>query len=146
MSSFSGNLRLDFGDWKKAGRIAILCNQVIWICTDKGAEFYVTLPDGYMSDGVSVPRWLWWFLPPWGDRATFAALLHDYLLDRLQGFEPGGPVAGTETREQCDQQFLIALLALGVPKWKAYLAWAGVRAHSIRLQITGTTDRPILTS
>lgn len=134
---FSGRLQLDFGDWDKAGRIAITLSPVIWTMPDIGA----TIPAGYMSDGASVPQWLWWFLPPWGDRATFAALLHDYLLDRLQGFQPGGAIAAT--RSACDRQFLLACLALGVPAWKAYAAYFGVRAHSIRLQLTGTADHPI---
>ncbi len=137
MAQFSGRLQLDFGDWDKAGRIAITLTSVLWTTSDTA----VTIPAGYMSDGAAVPRWLWWFLPPWGDRATFAALLHDYLLDRLQGFAPGGPIV--ETRAECDRQFLLACLALGVPSWKAFAVYLGVRAHSIRLRLTGSTDRPI---
>jgi hypothetical protein len=143
MSIFVGNLRLDFGDWGKAGRIAILLGVVTWISTDAKYPMLVNIRDEYMSDGASVPWFLWWFLPPWGDRSTFAALLHDYLLDRLQGWEPGGPVTGAETRELCDRQYLIASLALSVAPWRAYLAWLGVRAHSIHLALTGATDRPI---
>lgn len=138
---FTGSLQLDFGDWQHAGRIAITLTQVTW---DNG-DLNATIPAGYMSDGASVPRWLWWFLPPWGDRSTFAALLHDYLLDRLQGFIPGGPVQGAETRAKCDAQFLAALLALKVEWWRAYPAWAGVRAHSIRLELFGQSDQPLTT-
>ena len=137
MGRFTGNLQLDFGDWEKAGRIAITLAIVNWLT----ATLTVVIPAGFMSDGASVPRFLWWFLPPWGDRATFAALLHDYLLNRLQGFEPGGPIL--LTRKECDDQFLAALLALGVPSWRAHIAWAGVRAHSIQLALTGRTDRPL---
>lgn len=137
--SFTGNLQLDFGDWQKAGRIAITLAPVGW----SSNTVTVTIPAGYMSDGASVPRLLWWLLPPWGDRATFAALLHDYLLDRLQSYKAGGPIRGAETRALCDGQFLEALLALRVARWRAYLAWAGVRAHSIRLALTGGTDRPL---
>lgn len=134
---FVGNLQLDFGEWKNAGRIAETLSPVIW----SSNSVSVTIPAGYMSDGASVPQPLWWFLPPWGDRATFAALLHDYLLDRLQGFRPGGAVDGATDRAQCDGQFLEALLALGVPAWRAYPAWLGVRAHSILLR--GGKDKPL---
>jgi hypothetical protein len=137
---FSGNLQLDFGDWRRAGRIAVTLAPVDW----HGASVAVTIPAGYMSDGASVPRLLWWFLPPWGDRATFAALLHDYLLDRLQGFENGGPIIGAATRKACDGEFLAALLALEVPRWRAWLAWSAVRAHSVRIVIAGSADRPLL--
>ncbi len=134
--SFTGNLQLDFGDWQSAGRIAITLGPVLWL-----GEVSVTIPSGYMSDGASVPRLLWWLLPPWGDRATFAALLHDYLLARLQGFEPGGPILATRT--ECDAEFLAALLALKVAPWRAYLVWAGVRLHSFWLAVTRTTDQPL---
>lgn len=139
--NFVGNLQLDFGDWQNAGRIAITLAPVNW----QSATVTVTIPTGYMSDGASVPQLLWWFLPPWGDRATFAALLHDYLLDRLQGFEGGGAVSGAVDRAACDGQFLESLLSLKVPAWRAYLAWAGVRVHSIRLLIFGGKDRPLAT-
>lgn len=137
--SFAGNLQLDFGDWKNAGRIAITLSPVGWTSD----TVQVAIPAGYMSDGASVPRFLWWFLPPWGDRATFAALLHDYLLDRLQSYQAGGPIRGAATRKACDDQFLAALLAVGVASWRAHLAWAGVRAHSICLGLTGGRDRPL---
>ena len=137
---FAGSLQLDFGDWEKAGRIAITLGPVKWA----SSTVTVTIPAGYMSDGASVPQLLWWFLPPWGDRATFAALLHDYLLDRLQGFETGGAVAGATDRVTCDGQFLEALLSLKVPAWRAYLVWTGVRAHSIRLSLFGGKDRPLV--
>lgn len=141
-----GRLQLDFGDWGHAGRIAESLTPVTWACTREKYPLSVTIPAGYMSDGASVPRWLWWFLPPWGDRATFAALIHDYLLDRLQGFIPGGPVPGTDTREDCDRQFLFALLALDIHPLRAHAVWLGVRLHSIRLSITGGADRPLVTS
>jgi hypothetical protein len=136
---FTGSLQLDFGDWQKAGRIACTLSAVRW---DDG-RVGVIIPAGFMSDGASVPQFLWWFLPPWGDRSTFAALLHDYLLDRLQGFVPGGAVTGVANRAACDGLFLAALLVLGVPRWRATLAWAGVRAHSILLALRGGADHPI---
>ena len=135
MHTFTGSLQLDFGEWHNAGRIAVTLAPVTW----SGGP--ITIPAGYMSDGASVPRYLWWFLPPWGDRATFAALLHDYLLDRLQGFLPGGPVAGAHNRAKCDGQFFAALLTLGVPHWRAWLVWLGVRAHSVLLR--GANDKPL---
>lgn len=119
--TFTGRLKLDFGDWgAKVGRIAILLEPVGW----RG----ITLPSGFMSDGASVPRFLWWFLPPWGDRATVAALVHDFACDSLKS---GAPVPGGETRAKCDGLFRDALHELGVARWRAWLCWAGVRAYSI---------------
>lgn len=119
--SFAGRLQLDFGDWgPEVGRIAILLAPVTW----RG----ITLPAGFMSDGATVPRFLWWFLPPWGDRSTVAALIHDFACDSLKA---GAPVSGGDTRLACDRLFRLAMLELGVSPWLAWISWAGVRAYSI---------------
>ncbi|RUT32648.1 DUF1353 domain-containing protein [Arsenicitalea aurantiaca] len=115
-----GRIVLDFGDWGSAGRIAILVEPLAW----RG----ITVPAGFMSDGASVPRPLWWFLPPWGDRATAAALIHDYLCDML---DRGKPVAGYASRALCDRAYFDALIDLGVSRPRAVLCWAGVRTYSI---------------
>jgi hypothetical protein len=47
-------IKLEFGDWgADVGRIAILLEPMT-LCG-------ITVPDGVMSDGASVPRLLWWF-------------------------------------------------------------------------------------
>jgi hypothetical protein len=115
--SFSGSLQLDFGDWGRAGRIAITLSPITW----RG----ITLPAGFMSDGASVPRALWWFMPPWGDRSTLAALFHDFVC------EARPPLPGLETRAACDRLLYDALIDLCVARWRARLAWAGVRAASL---------------
>lgn len=120
-SEFAGRLRLDFGDWGAGvGRIAILLEPVSW----RG----ILLPAGFMSDGASVPRVLWWFLPPWGDVSTVAALVHDFACDSLKA---GAPVPGGATRSGCDRLFRDALISTGVPAWRAWVCWSGVRAYSI---------------
>lgn len=119
--TFYGRLHLDFGDWgPEVGRIAILLAPVTW----RG----ITLPTGFMSDGATVPRLLWSFLPPWGDRSTVAALIHDFSCDSLKA---GRAVPGGHTRFACDRLFRDALMELGVASWRAWTCWAGVRAYSI---------------
>src|SRR5690606_17259209 len=114
---FVGRLQLDFGDWgKDVGRIAVTLSPITW------TRYGYILPEGFMSDGASVPRPLWWFLPPWGDRSTIAALFHDWLCETRPG---------AETRSDCDGMFRECLIDLGVEPWRAWLAWAGVRAFSI---------------
>jgi hypothetical protein len=122
---FTGALRVEFGDWgPDVGRMARLLGPVEWSC----GAVRVVVPAATMTDGASVPRPLWWFLPPWGDEATLPAVLHDYLCEQL---DLGRPVAGCETRAACDWQFLEALRARGVRGWRAYAAWLGVRLNSI---------------
>ena len=115
------NIKLEFGDWgPEVGRIAILLDPMT-LCG-------ITVPAGAMSDGASVPRLLWWFLPPWGDAATPAAILHDFTCDELAA---GRPLNDGRTRAACDGLFRKALMALGSAPWRAWLCWAGVRAYSI---------------
>jgi hypothetical protein len=121
VAGFSGRLQLDFGDWgPDVGRIATTLSDIGW-------RGYL-LPKAFMSDGASVPRPLWWFLPPWGDRATVAALFHDWLCDELNA---GRPKPGAVTRADCDRLFRECLIDLGVSPWRAWTCWAGVRAFSI---------------
>lgn len=130
MNRFIGNLQLDFGDWTATGngRIAILTGPMTWICESPGCEMTVTIPAGYMTDGATLPQFLWWFLPPWGDAATRVAILHDFLCEMR---DKGTPVRGAETREACDWQFYLGLLAVAIAAVRAWVCWTFVRAFSI---------------
>jgi hypothetical protein len=132
MSTFIGRLQLDFGDFGSAGRYARTISPITYRDDELGVGVFI--PMGEMSDGASVPRFLWWFMPPWGDRSTLAALLHDYLQRRLVD---GDPHHGADTDELVDRHYHRALLALGVPGWKAALAYAGVQICTIARTLTG---------
>ncbi len=122
---FTGKLQVEFGDWGPAvGRMAQTLAPIIWECGD----VLVVIPAETISDGATVPRPLWWFLPPWGDDATLPAVLHDFIGERLDNH---APLRGCETRARCDAQFYEALTARGVAAWRARLVWLGVRAYSI---------------
>lgn len=124
-------MQVDYGDWtdQNAGRIGILLAPLRWQNTDRGHETSVDIETGFMSDGATVPQFLWGFLPPWGDRSTIAALFHDHICDLLKA---GTPAPNCETREKCDGQYLaIFLWAQPKMKWRARLAWLGVRWYSI---------------
>ena len=127
--AFTGDLLLEFGDWgKNVGRIAILRRDLLW--ENQKTGFSITIPSGTMTDGASVPRLLWWFLPPWGDKSTRAAVLHDYICGLVEeGL--GALMPQCDTRAKCDREFRHALLALGVNLVSAWIAWAGVRLYSI---------------
>lgn len=121
MTEIVGRLRLDFGDWSDSGngRIAILLEPITF--------GDITLPAGFMSDGATVPQPLWWFLPPWGDRATVAALFHDYACGLL---DAATPVPRFDTRQKCDGLLYDVLIAAGVSLWRARIVWAGCRIAS----------------
>jgi len=79
----------------------------------------MVVPVGFESDGASVPRFCWRLVFPPGDPlALRAAFLHDFIYRT----HPAG-----WTRAQADALFRDVLIADGVPKWRAYLAWSGVR-------------------
>ncbi len=73
MSRFTGPLSVLYGE-SDEGRGAVLLEPLIWECDERGSGLTVTIPALYPSDGASVPWFLWWFLPPWGDRSTRAAI------------------------------------------------------------------------
>ena len=79
----------------------------------------LTIPAGFASDGASVPRFFWRLVFPPGDhKALKAAFVHDFLYRT----HPAG-----WTREVADLLFLKLLIEEGMPKFRAALAWIGVR-------------------
>ena len=83
------------------------------------SRYGLEIPAGFQSDGASVPRFFWRVVFPPGDvHALGAAFLHDYIYRT----HPLG-----WTREAADKLFLDTLIADGVPKRRAFLAYVGVR-------------------
>lgn len=88
-----------------------------WTVVFRG-EYYV-LPAGFETDGASIPRWLWWLCgTPLQVPRLYAAIVHDYLY--------GGGDADA-TRADADDLYRDLQIALGVPRWKAYVEWAALR-------------------
>ena len=78
-----------------------------------------TVPAGFESDGASVPRLFWRLVfPPTDPVALPAAVIHDWLYRE----QPEGG-----TRSRADDLFRRLLVADGIPRWRAWLAWLGVR-------------------
>jgi len=82
----------------------------------------VKVPEGFVTDGASVPRLLWWLFPPTGRYFT-AAVVHDWLLER-----------GTPWKE-ANRIFYRALKEQGVPGWVSGLMFAAVTVHGWRRQL-----------
>lgn len=79
------------------------------------AKARITVPAGFVTDFASVPRLPLAFLLT-GDTAHMAAVVHDFLYS-IKIFP----------RETADAVFYEAMRATGVPAWRAYLMWLGVR-------------------
>ena len=79
----------------------------------------LTVPAGFSSDGASVPRFFWRLVFPPGDqKALRAAFVHDWIYRT----HPDG-----WSREAADMLFLKLLISDWMPKYRAVLAWLGVR-------------------
>lgn len=79
----------------------------------------VTVPKGFRSDGCSVPKLLWSSLSPQIDPRTLrAAIVHDYI---YRSTIPGW------SRLEVDELFYELLVEDGFPKFKAGIAYYGVR-------------------
>lgn len=74
----------------------------------RGGTLYA-IPRGFVSDGASVPRPLWWLYPPFGGDYDRAVFLHDYLYQYAELCK--GKDAEHIDRETCDALFLEAMEA-----------------------------------
>lgn len=97
----------------------------------------------FKTDLASVPRWMTWLFPPYGNY-TKAAVLHDYLCQNvgqthivcLPGSPLGGPGRATPAgehrplpvgdRSDADEVFREAMRELGVPGPRRWLMWSAV--------------------
>lgn len=100
---------------------------------------YIYIPAGYLTDGATVPRWVWSLIPAWGDHGL-AAVVHDYLCEYLQVWKNGTRVK--ITREECNKVFYDCMMVTGVNKLKAKAMYAGVKAYSHVLAIIYETFDP----
>ena len=101
------------GNWRK--RVA---STFVWADTDH--DFYVTVPDGYITDGASIPRILWPFIgSPYGPY-TDAAVIHDYLYSARKTYQK-------INRKEADLIFYKILCSIGISAWNARLMYWGVR-------------------
>lgn len=83
--------------------------------------FRITISKGYKWDLSSVPRFLWWLLPPDGD-FQIGALIHDFLYENKDSLKHDFKWWGiTFSRDFCDQEMY---------KWS--VAASGTQNQSLR--------------
>lgn len=97
---------------------------------EKGSDRWVDVESGFVTDGATIPRWLWWLLPPIGEY-TQCTTLHDklcstyYVTQLINGVEHRVPV----TRAEIDQILKESMDVLEVTPWKKKTIMAGVNVH-----------------
>jgi hypothetical protein len=87
----------------------------------------IEVPQGFVTDGASVPRVFWSLLPPWG-RYSRAAVLHDRLCALI---DRGTPHEAAPTRREADALFFEAMAASRVNVVTRWVLWIGVRIGSV---------------
>jgi hypothetical protein len=97
-------------------------SRYVRICTSMG---WVTIPTGFITDGLSIPVWARPIVGPATGKAFLAGLLHDYLYSRASNgrFDVD--------RKTADFLFKEAMWNLGIGP-RRHLIWAAVRAFGWR--------------
>lgn len=91
-------------------------------------DVWAYVPAGFLTDGASVPKPLWFILPPWG-RYGQAAVLHDILCEGKTMFHSEVPVA--VSRKKADHIFRDAMKVAGVNLFERTVMFLAVRAWGI---------------
>lgn len=84
-------------------------------------ESEIVVANGFVFDGASVPRRLWWFLGPTERVVIIAAIIHDW-------FYVEQPVS----RWEADAKFRDLLQLAGMSRKRYWLAWLAVRLFGWR--------------
>ena len=95
----------------------LTCSNINVIIINNGITVPVKIPEGFYTDLLSVPRWLWPFISPARSEFMAPAILHDYLYGCHMGF----------TRSQIDTILLKSLTESGVSFITAYQMYFAVR-------------------
>lgn len=90
---------------------------------DKGSGRVITVPAGFVTDGASVPQFMWGLFPAWGSYSR-AAVVHDLLCHLIHA---GTPHAEAPTRLQADRVFMEAMKVCGTNWFTRWVLYAGVR-------------------
>lgn len=90
-------------------------------------HYEFSIPYGYLTDGATVPRIMWSFVPLW-DECTSAVVIHDYLCNQKWIKIDG--IAKTIDRKTVDDIFLGVMEFNGVNKMKRYTIYNAVRLHA----------------
>jgi len=111
----------------------------------------VTVKAGFITDGVSLPWFMWWFLSPFG-QAFEGAILHDCLVITRRIYLTGshGHEDLTSGRRvgwfESTGRFLLVLKSIcEIPKWKLPFIWVAVNLYGIYRRFRyGAKHTPLL--
>jgi hypothetical protein len=125
VSAFTGKLTIT--EYHAAEFLWAIEQPLTYEVGDLGSGLTITVPAGYITDGASIPRLLWIFLPSWG-KYSRAAVVHDFLCTLL---DRGVPHPCAPTRRDADMIFFEAMGVCQVSLPVRVLLWIGVRIGGI---------------
>jgi len=85
----------------------------------------ITVPQGFRFDGESIPVFLQWLVPPFG-QSKRGACVHDYLY-RFAGYHSISGVIIPVSRAEADAVYCELIKAKGMPRWRATMRWSVLR-------------------
>lgn len=107
----------------RAGRDLYRVDGLAFDIGRKGSGLTIRVPDGFVTDGPSIPRWAWAIIPT--HRLAKSAALHDYMRERLEFTKLTG-----------DAIFLSAMQAEQTPAWLRWCAFLAVLLNNSRARAT----------
>jgi hypothetical protein len=114
---------LSNSDTHRCWRLWRLAEPLIYETGARGSGRVIAVSKGFVTDGASVPQFMWSFLPVWASWSR-AGVIHDYLCVLIAGNTPH-PEA--PTRYHADRIFLEAMENLNVGWVQRRLLYLGVR-------------------
>jgi len=120
MSKFTGPLIIEE---IKPGVLWRLRAPIEFEVDSEGSGRTIKVPEQFVTDGASIPRFLRVFLAVWGTYGR-AAALHDYLYSLIRSKTPNEYAFD---RRACDNVFFDAMSACGTSPPLKYLLWLAVR-------------------
>jgi hypothetical protein len=93
------------------------------------------VPEGFVSDGESIPSIVAWIAPPFG-QSKRGAFVHDYLYRNGGYYRLTGEFVPV-TRKRADQVYLELVKLKGLSSWRSYTRYAVLRLvgwHAYRPQ------------
>ena len=129
---------------------SVLNNKDIWdtipgfryYIGEENSTRYVDVETNFKTDGATIPRWLWWLLPPIGEY-TQCTTLHDklcttyYITQVVNGVETRVRI----TRKQIDAILKESMDVMNITPWKKTVIMTGVNVY--RLVKNPTTPKPV---
>lgn len=90
--------------------------------------FRFVVPAGTMTDGASIPRFLWRVCGhPLQAPRVYAAMLHDWLYAGVDSDKPASARPSDVTRKEADLCYWALLRHFGVPAWVAAIEYITLR-------------------